>query len=250
MQCCDVAMVGWRDVALRPSHALRCVDVSASSISYPPARAGLELGTEAATHPTKQPPCIEKFYRLPPLVVGLALLLLNFECCLPSPRAANMRYIRFLKPPRVERNTLKTLITITSDLGETFLPDDVTLAATLRSDDPDGDIYLRKTLKWTGGMRSFPIVFDLAFTDLDWPIRVHVGTKGSPNSDHFEKHHNAEPPSIISAWSGLIDVPKGINEAEKKVERRFTPLSNRTLSIWEETGESIACHLWYSSSAS
>ena len=181
-------------------------------------------------------------------MAGLALLLLNSEF---HRRAfANMRYIRFLKPPRVERNTLKTLITITSDLGETFLPDDVTLAATLRSDDPEGDIYLRKTLKWRGGMRSLPIVFDLAFADLDWPVRVHVGTKGSPNSDHFEKHHNAEPPSIISAWSGLIDVPKGINEAEKKVERRFTPLSNRTLSIWEETGESIACHLWYSSSAS
>ncbi|OCL06255.1 S-adenosyl-L-methionine-dependent methyltransferase [Glonium stellatum] len=155
-----------------------------------------------------------------------------------------MRYIRFLKPPRVEKNTLKTLITITSDLGETFLPDDVFLAATLHSDDPEGDIYLRKILKWTGGMRSLPIVFDLAFTDLDWPIRVHVGIKGSPNSDHFEKHHNAELPSIISAWSALVDVRKGMNEAEKRVERRFTLLSNRTLSIWEETGESIARHLW------
>ena len=181
-------------------------------------------------------------------MAGLAFLLLNSEF---HRRAfANMRYIRFLKPPRVERNTLKTLITITSDLGETFLPDDVTLAATLRSDDPEGDIYLRKTLKWRGGMRSLPIVFDLAFADLDWPVRVHVGTKGSPNSDHFEKHYNAEPPSIISAWSGLVDVLKGMNEAEKKVERRFTPLSNRTLSIWEETGESIARHLWYSLSAS
>ncbi|OCK82463.1 hypothetical protein K432DRAFT_349001 [Lepidopterella palustris CBS 459.81] len=160
-----------------------------------------------------------------------------------------MRYIRFLKPPRIEGNntsnkTLKALITITSDLGDTFLPDNLALAASLRPEGHDGDIYLCKTVQWTAGMRSLPIVFELTNANLDWPVRVHVGVKGNPASDCFGKRHKADPPSIISAWSGVLDALNGVMEAEKMVERRFTPLSGRTLSIWEETGESIARHLW------
>lgn len=157
-----------------------------------------------------------------------------------------MRYIRFLKPPRIVDQTCTFLVTITSDLGEDFLPDDVILAATLRSNDPSGDIYLRRTLKWTSGMRTLSGSFDLAHSDVEYPARVHVGVRSSPTSDHFEKHHDdTDPPSIISAWSAIIDPNNGITEAEKKVERRFMPLSNRTICIWEETGESIARHLWY-----
>jgi hypothetical protein len=155
-----------------------------------------------------------------------------------------MRYIRFLKPPRLQGNALAALITITSDLGDSFLPDDIILAAALCAEDYAGDIFVRKTLNWKGGMRSLSVSFDISQIDLEWPIRLHVGVKGSPKTDLFDKYHNAEPPSIISAWSGLLDPPRGLLNAEKNVERRFTPLSNRTLSIWEETGDSIARHLW------
>jgi hypothetical protein len=161
-----------------------------------------------------------------------------------------MRYIRFLKTPKLlvqagPKSAIKLVITITSDLGESFFPDDVLLAATLRSDKHDGDIYLRKTVKWEAGMRSLPIVLEFEQNHIDWPARVHCHVRNSPMSDHFERHDDgADLASIISAWSDILDPPRGIFEAAKAVERRFTPLSNRTLSIWEETGESIARHLW------
>ncbi|QDS67643.1 hypothetical protein FKW77_004615 [Venturia effusa] len=161
-----------------------------------------------------------------------------------------MRYIRFLKTPKLHvkagpGSVINLVITITTDLGETFYPDDLLLAATLRSDRYDGDIYLRKTVKWVAGMRALPIALDFEQNHIDWPARVHVHARNAPMSDHFQRHDDgSDMTSIISAWSDVLNPPQGIFEASKSVERRFTPLSNRTLSMWEETGESIARHLW------
>ncbi|OJD32778.1 uncharacterized protein BKCO1_3600061 [Diplodia corticola] len=156
-----------------------------------------------------------------------------------------MRYIRFLKVPKTDGNTISALVTVTSDLGEDFLASDILLAATIRSPEYNGDIFLRKSLKWTAGMRALAVSFDVQHCDLDWPVVMHIGPKSNQISDRFERQDNhPELPSLISAWSSILDAPAGIREAEKKVERRFTPLSNRTLSIWEETGDSIARHVW------
>ncbi|RDI79948.1 hypothetical protein Vi05172_g10048 [Venturia inaequalis] len=161
-----------------------------------------------------------------------------------------MRYIRFLKTPKLHakeasNSVVKLVVTIVSDLGETFFPDDLLLAATLRSDKHHGDIYLRKTVKWEAGMRALPIELNFEQNHIDWPARVHVHARDATRSDHFERHDDgSDMPNIISVWSDVLDPPQGIFEASKSAERRFTPLSNRTLSIWEETGESIARHLW------
>ncbi|KAK5201870.1 hypothetical protein LTR16_001164 [Cryomyces antarcticus] len=161
-----------------------------------------------------------------------------------------MHYIRFFKTPKLVVNgptsTLKATISITSDLGDSFYPNDVTLSVTLRSGDSSGDIYLRKSTKWTAGSRAVPLEFALTDTDIDWPARVHVGLKSSPMLDHFEKRHNTagDLPSIINVWSDMLSPEEGIFEAKRLVERRFMPLSNRMLCLWEETGDSIARHLW------
>jgi hypothetical protein len=156
-----------------------------------------------------------------------------------------MRYIRFLKPPKIQDDHIKALITITSDLGETFFPEDVQLSASLRSSDDHSEVYLRKALKWKTGMRSIPVSFDTRNCDIEWPARLHVTLRNAALSDHFESHNNGtDLPPIISAWSDNLDPPNGLKEATRTVERRFTPLSNRTLRIWEETGESIARHIW------
>ncbi|KAL1302267.1 hypothetical protein AAFC00_002688 [Neodothiora populina] len=160
-----------------------------------------------------------------------------------------MHYIRFLKTPKItiDNDTVKlnAVVTLTTDLGETFFLDDVALAVILRAPERNGDIYVRRTFQWTGGMRALPISMDLTRIDVDWPARVHVGVKGAPLSDHFEKHANPDAiPSIISVWSESLNPTKGRLETGRRVERRFMPLSERTLSIFEDTGDSIARHLW------
>lgn len=156
-----------------------------------------------------------------------------------------MRYIRFLKPPKILGKTIAALITITSDLGESFFDRDVLISASIISAAPDGEVYLRKAFTWKAGMRSLPISFKIEDSDIDWPARMLVNMRNVRIPDHFEKHYSGiDLPNIISASSDLLDLPNGKMEASKTLERKFTPLSERQLSIWEETGESIARHIW------
>jgi hypothetical protein len=137
---------------------------------------------------------------------------------------------------------LKTVVTVTTDLGETFYPDSLDLVATLRSTVDEGDIYLRKKAQWSAGDRSLAIVFDLARQDIDWPACVHVGVKGTVSSDGFL-------PPVVDIWSGQLNPTKGHFESGWRVERRFTSYSERSLSLLEDAGDSIARHLWDGSQA-
>ncbi|KAH0253533.1 hypothetical protein KCU91_g18440, partial [Aureobasidium melanogenum] len=162
-----------------------------------------------------------------------------------------MHYVRFLKTPKVHVEngsvTLTAVITLTTDLGETFYPHDLQLAATLRQPDQDGDIYLRRTLQWRQDMRSLNVTLDLTRTEIDWPAQLHVHTKENKAAmfDCFEDHASrGHLPGIVSVWSESLNPTKGTFETHRRVERRFTPLTGRTLNIYEDTGESIARHLW------
>lgn len=157
--------------------------------------------------------------------------------------------VRFLKTPKVQvdngATSLVAIITLTTDLGETFYPHDVQLAVSLRQVEDEGDIYLRRTVQWSEGMRALNVTLDLTRAEVDWPARLHIGTKTNANiSDRFEEHSiRGHLPGIVSVWSESLDPSKG-NVSSHRVERRFTPLTGRSLNIFEDTGDSIARHLW------
>jgi SAM-dependent methyltransferase len=105
---------------------------------------------------------------------------------------------------------------------------------------------MRRSLQWRADMRSLVISLDLTRAEIDWPARLHVHTKENATmSDCFEDHHSrGHLPGIVSVWSEPLDYTKGHHETSRRVERRFTPLTGRKLNIYEDTGESIARHLW------
>ncbi|KAF2281005.1 uncharacterized protein EI97DRAFT_366958 [Westerdykella ornata] len=163
-----------------------------------------------------------------------------------------MRYIRFLKTPLVvqekcnpSKSHIYALITITSDLGDSFLPHDVTLSAELLScSSSHEELVVWRTVQWTGGMRSLPIILPLSRTKPAWPLRVRVGMEAKSERDDFVKLYDAELRGVVSAWSAPLDLAKGEEEAAKLVERRIAACTGEVFRIWEETGESIARHLW------
>jgi len=161
-----------------------------------------------------------------------------------------MRYIRFLKTPRItlEKNTSKRqlycLITITSDLGDSFLHRDLALCAELLDADTD-EVIVWNTVQWTGG-RSLPITFPLSRSRGARPVRVRVGVEPKSRYDEFSKLQDEEFRGTVSAWSAPVVPSADGNEAVKLVERRFDVGDGVRVNIWEETGESIARHLWYS----
>ncbi|SMY26103.1 unnamed protein product [Zymoseptoria tritici ST99CH_1A5] len=157
-----------------------------------------------------------------------------------------MHYIRFLKTPKVQVDRavilLKAVVTVTTDLGETFYPDALELVATIRSAEDDGEIYLRKKVEWTKSARSAAIVFDLSRQDIEWPACVHVGVRNPPRDSGFL-------PPISDVWSGTLNPTKGQFESGWRVERRFTSCAERSLCLLEDAGDSIARHLWDGSQA-
>lgn len=164
-----------------------------------------------------------------------------------------MRYIRFLKAPRIiaEKGTNKShvycLITITSDLGDSFFPYDVELAAELISPERDfqGDeILVWRTIKWEASMRTLAVTLPLKKSYLLGPLRVRVGVEPKVHNDTLEGLSQSDSQGIVSAWSAEFNGADGAREAVKLVERRFE-VARKRISVWEETGESIARHLWY-----
>ena len=156
--------------------------------------------------------------------------------------------VRFLKTPRIQVDKSQILFqasaTITTDLGETFYPEPLGLIATLRSPDIDGEIFLRRKVPAPAGSRIVPITFDLSHQDIEWPACLHVGVAGSPASEG-----RGFLPAIVDLWSAPMNPTKGELDSGRRVERRFTSLHERTLSLLEDAGDSIARHLWDGSQA-
>ncbi|KAI1951040.1 hypothetical protein LOZ57_001590 [Ophidiomyces ophidiicola] len=153
-------------------------------------------------------------------------------------------YIQLLKSPQILKHNgssflINTLITITTDLGDSFLAEDAKIVATVecsRSITP-----LQQTVTWKAGSRQLKVLFGPIRQSTD-KLRMRFSPYGisSAESDSLQGPHL---PKIISAWSPWFHTAYG-KPVEKLVLRRFTPIIGPELCIWEETGNSIARHIW------
>ncbi|PLB54525.1 hypothetical protein P170DRAFT_347729 [Aspergillus steynii IBT 23096] len=166
-------------------------------------------------------------------------------------------YLRFLKTPRLQNHkagstTVSALVCITTDLGDAFLAQDVDLLVSLSVAQTDQVLY-QEPLQWKAGKRELPISLG------PFPARISQQTMvlsvatpdsrkpGPPTPNRLLGKPGV--PLVLSGWSA----PFGGSEspvAEKLVERRFGPVEALDLRIWEETGNSIARHIWDAALAS
>ncbi|KAG0638483.1 putative methyltransferase-domain-containing protein [Tuber brumale] len=162
-----------------------------------------------------------------------------------------MQYIRFLKTPRFVYTNDRcsgaalALVTITSDLGESFFFQDVALTAKLL----DGESWTSLPLSvarhtWKAGMRTLKIELDLVIKQKEMIHRTAVLSVSSEQTaaDDLSQLEGADS-LVLSAYSSPFGLVGGI-EAEGYVERRLTIGRKMALPVWEETGESIARHIW------
>src|SRR5690242_14583302 len=164
--------------------------------------------------------------------------------------SATMRYVRFLKTPRIQpekgsqRSQVYCLVSITSDLGDSTLPYDADLVAELISAERDlqgHGILVARSIRWTAGLRTLAVTLPLKSLHTSASLRVRIGTKPKASHDTLEELSQVDSQGIVSAWSAPFSSDGG-KEAVKLVERRFS-IAHRTIRVWEETGESIARHL-------
>lgn len=160
-------------------------------------------------------------------------------------------YIRFLKPPRFQKHksdsvSISAIISLTTDLGDSFLADDVDLLATLAIEG-SGKVLYQRPLNWAAGKRELAVSLGPFAGRLSQEIVV-LGVSAidprrgqSPMSDHLLGQHTV--PLVISGWSAAFGGQQSLM-AEKLIERRFGPEDTLDLRVWEETGNSIARHIW------
>lgn len=160
-------------------------------------------------------------------------------------------YVRFLKTPRLQNQkagatNVSALICITTDLGDAFLAQDVDLLVSLSVAQTDHVLY-QEPLKWKAGKRELPIALG--------PFPAHISQRTMILSVAIPESRKPGPPTpnrllgkpgvplVLSGWSAPFGGPES-PIAEKLVERRFGPIETLGLRIWEETGNSIARHIW------
>jgi hypothetical protein len=173
----------------------------------------------------------------------------------------DMHYIRFLKPPRLLKGSkpvAKAKITITTDLGESFLWENVDIIVELVRN--KGHVVGEgkgsgKGYTWKGrdGMRSLEVEYLLPGTkhqtavgDLQLVVRPK---DGGCSAIAFETVLQVkEEGCIMPVRSWDIDADpqnRRADPATPRAERVFIMGSRSSVHIWEETGESIARHIWY-----
>lgn len=154
-----------------------------------------------------------------------------------------VHYIRFLKLPKVihrDGNTsIRALITITTDLGESFFNGRLTLVASIRGVDLNL-VYLQRTYEWDPQRRTLGIELTVKVKDVVWPVRFHVGPA---NGEPIVSINPERIPAIVSIWSDYLGLPGSAHESQL-VERLFELSDRSILHIWEEPTESIARHIW------
>jgi hypothetical protein len=158
-------------------------------------------------------------------------------------------YIRFLKAPRIQSDkaglaSVSALISITTDLGDAFLADDVNLRATLLSVDTNS-VLQQNSFFWQAGKRQLLVsVGPLRLSSRNPIVILGIGVDAASNGTQADRLLNPSTvPVVISGWSTPFGGPQALL-AEKLIERRFHLQGQPGFRIWEETGNNIARHIW------
>lgn len=162
-----------------------------------------------------------------------------------------VHYIRFLKAPHLypvssTRQLVKALISISTDLGDDFLPNDVLLHAKLIHSIGDADTIDECQLAlWKAGMRVLRIEVEVPVTpskDMR-PLSLLVETAHSDTATLVEGLPVVVLCEIVSCRSD-VGGSSIMKEVSTRIERRFMLQPSNMLSIFEDIGESIARHTW------
>lgn len=154
-----------------------------------------------------------------------------------------VHYVRFLKTPRIAQGkdtTVSARITITTDLGESFLAAAVDLKSRL-VDAKTGKDVVSKVGSWKPGCRDVEVSFDKFKLVKGQSLCVAVAV--APSSDHTPSDRRILIPPVLGALSAPFSATPG-SVAKPLVQREFKPSDAQSIVIWEETGNSIALHIW------
>lgn len=154
-----------------------------------------------------------------------------------------VHYIRFLRTPQVSVNIKKGLdvtavVAVTTDLGDAYLGADTDLVARLVDATRSGEIIQVQSVPWREGMRAAKFNVHCPVKFVSRLVRMQVTTESTMS---VVAEQNI--PDVLDVWSEAF-VPKVNTRTEPIVERQLSLPGKCQIRMWEETGDSIARHIW------
>jgi len=161
-----------------------------------------------------------------------------------SQRPIMVHYLRFLRTPQAADVSKKcvhisAVAAVTTDLGDSFLSQDVTIVARIVDATKGGQTLCSSEVPWKNGLRAAKITLPCNAQLAGRLAQVHLTTQ-----DTISAHASCEMPAIVDVWSSPFTIKPKL-KTEPVVERRVQLKGKSQARIWEETGDSIARHIWF-----
>lgn len=154
-----------------------------------------------------------------------------------------VHYIRFLRTPQTQAGKktvdIAAVVAVTTDLGDAYYSQDVDLAVeVVEANRPHGILH-SEVVHWQASSRALRFTVNCPGKYASRPARLHVTTHETTAAST-----SSAVPRILDVWSDAF-VLADKQRAEPIVERQLLLPNKRLLRMWEETGDSIARHVWY-----
>ncbi|EXJ81361.1 hypothetical protein A1O3_07652 [Capronia epimyces CBS 606.96] len=155
-----------------------------------------------------------------------------------------VHYIRFLRTPQthVGKKTktvdIAAVVALTTDLGDAYYAQDIDLVVEIVEANRPHAVLHSHTLPWQASSRALKFTVHCPSTYTSRSARLHVTTKATQNAFSL-----FTVPNILDVWSPVF-VLSDKQRTEPVVERDLLLPNKSHIRMWEETGDSIARHVW------
>lgn len=153
-----------------------------------------------------------------------------------------VHYIRFLRTPQTEVGKksvdISAVVAVTTDLGDSLYPLDADLIVEVVETNRPHGVLQTQTIKWQATSRALKFAVSCPGKFMSRSARLHVTTKETTSTIE-----SLGIPEILDVWSPaftMIDRQR----TEPVVERQLLLPNKSRVCMWEETGDSIARHIW------
>jgi hypothetical protein len=154
-----------------------------------------------------------------------------------------VHYIRFLRTPQTDvgKKTIdiSAVVAVTTDLGDALYPLDADLLVeVVEANRPYGVLH-SQTIKWQAMSRALKATVNCPAKYMSRSARLHVTTQATASTLAA-----LDVPNILDVWS--VTFPLSDKQRTEPIVERQLMLPNKShVRMWEETGDSIARHIWY-----
>lgn len=154
-----------------------------------------------------------------------------------------VHYIRFLRTPQVQASKrlreVNAVIAVTTDLGDALLAENLELTIELSDAHNSNEILQVSKAQWLSSSRALKFSIAYQSKHVARTARLHVTSEATVSSLRATR-----VPELLDVWSDCFTLSSNL-QSEPVVERQLVLPNNSRAKIWEETGDSIARHIWH-----